>query len=67
MTQRAQSKFRRRYFDVDFSTFFRRRIKTVEIPREKFDVETVLRFSTLYRRQIDVKIARWAMGRMSMF
>ncbi len=43
----------RRYFDVDFSTFFRRQIKTVEIStstRRQIDVEIFLCFSTLFRR-----------------
>ena len=49
---------RRRFFNA-FATFFRRQIKTVEIQFDverrsfirRFDVETFLRFSTLFRRR----------------
>ena len=59
---------RRRYFDVDLSTLFRRRIKKMKY-RRRFDVEStsnvrilrLFRRPSKFRRRIDFEIPRWEM------
>ncbi len=41
----------RRWYDVFFSTLFRRPIKRVEIPTSNVEIARFLRFSTLFRRR----------------